>query len=126
MTNAQTLPKVKQVSVKQLLSKETDKQAKKVLNDIFSAAKVPTVSQYKVQVLQVNAKLKESRPTFASALKVLNVLMPDDTLPKVRNVVKAALKNDDKYNELKQVCKPSKSGKYSPFGILQAIYRLNK
>lgn len=88
---------------------------------------------YKTDVIAVNAQMKLERGNFAAALKVLNVLLPENSPAYIKNAVKAALvKPTDKkpvnneFNALKSATRVSKSGKVSPFYILQAIYKAAK
>ncbi len=118
----------KPVKVSKLI--KTDVEAQNILNSILEtkkqAPKVKTASAYKIDVLAVNAEIKTERATFASALKVLNVLLPDSAPAYIKTDVKNALKDSAKFNALRDITRKSKSGKVSPFFILQAIYKANK
>jgi hypothetical protein len=102
----------------------------------------PKVSAYRVEVLDVNKALNEERPTFEGALKVLTALLPKNAPLKVKNMVILAAKGEkvsgkaltsktnakayETYQTLRNETKSSKKGRYSPFGIIQAIRRINK
>ena len=78
--------------------------------------KVKTVSTYKVNVLDVNKELKQELPKLSNAIKLLELLTTNEK-------VLAALKEVE-YNKLKKATRKSKAGNYSPFFVLQALYKL--
>ena len=77
---------------------------------------VKVVSNYKVNVLQANKDLKQETKTLKGALQVLKLLTKNE------DVFKAC--NEVDYQKLKKACRKSKAGNYSPFFVLQALYKL--
>ena len=77
---------------------------------------VKVVSNYKVNVLQANKDLKQETKTLKGALQVLKILTKNE------EVLKAC--NEVEYQKLKKSCRKSKAGNYSPFFVLQALYKL--
>ena len=75
-----------------------------------------TVSNYRVKVLDVNASLKKESKTLGGAIKLLKALTEDETTLNAINSVD--------FKKLKKVCRKSKKGNYSPFFILQALYKI--
>lgn len=77
---------------------------------------VKVVSNYKVNVLQANKELKQETKTLKGSLQVLKILTKNS------EVLKACEEVD--YQKLKKACRKSKAGNYSPFFVLQALYKL--
>jgi hypothetical protein len=77
---------------------------------------VKVVSNYKVNVLQANKDLKQETKTLKGSLQVLKILTKNE------DVLKAC--NEVDYQKLKKTCRKSKTGNYSPFFVLQALYKL--
>lgn len=77
---------------------------------------VKTISTYKVNVLKANKELKQETKTLKGSLQVLKLLTKNE------NVLKAC--NEVDYQKLKKACRKSKTGNYSPFFVLQALYKL--
>ena len=77
---------------------------------------VKTISTYKVNVLKANKDLKQETKTLKGSLQILKILTKND------DVLKACNKVD--YQKLKKACRKSKTGNYSPFFVLQALYKL--
>lgn len=76
------------------------------------------MSTYKKQVLDVNASLKKESKTLGGAIKMLKALSNDEqTLKRL---------NETDFKVLKKKCRKSKSGNYSPFFVLQALYKISK
>jgi len=73
-------------------------------------------SNYKANVLDANKELKQETKTLKGSLQILKILS------KNQQVVDACEKVD--YPKLKKVCRKSKAGNYSPFFVLQALYKL--
>ncbi len=73
-------------------------------------------SNYRSSVLNVNANLKKESKTLGGAIKLLKALSEDETTLK-------ALESVD-FKKLKKACRKSKKGNYSPFFVLQALYKL--
>ena len=74
------------------------------------------VSNYKANVLEANKELKQETKTLKGALQVLKILTKNN------EVLKACEEVD--YPKLKKACRKSKAGNYSPFFVLQALYKL--
>ena len=77
---------------------------------------VKTISAYKVNVLKANKDLKQETKTLKGSLQILKILTTND------EVLKAC--NEVEYQKLKKACRKSKKGNYSPFFVLQALYKL--
>lgn len=77
---------------------------------------VKTISTYKVNVLKANKDLKQETKTLKGSLQILKILTKND------DVLKAC--NEVEYQKLKKACRKSKKGNYSPFFVLQALYKL--
>lgn len=77
-----------------------------------------TASEYKKQVLDVNANLKKESKTLGGAIKLLKALTDDEQTLKSLEAIE--------FKVLKKKCRKSKSGNYSPFFVLQALYKINK
>jgi len=79
-------------------------------------AQVKTISTYKVNVLNANKELKQETKTLKGSLQILKILTSNE------EVLKAC--NEVEYTKLKKACRKSKAGNYSPFFVLQALYKL--
>jgi hypothetical protein len=77
---------------------------------------VKVVSNYKVNVLTANKELKQETKTLKGALQVLKILTKNS------EVLKAC--EEVEYSKLKKACRKSKAGNYSPFYVLQSLYKL--
>jgi len=77
---------------------------------------VKTISTYKLNVLTANKELKQETRTLKGSLQILKILTSND------EVLKAC--NEVDYQKLKKACRKSKKGNYSPFFVLQALYKL--
>lgn len=77
-----------------------------------------TTSAYKKQVLDVNANLKKESKTLGGAIKLLKALTDDEQTLKSLEAIE--------FKVLKKKCRKSKAGNYSPFFVLQALYKINK
>lgn len=85
------------------------------------------VSDYKKQVINSNAKLKSTHRTLGGCLKNMYHFADDMGLTASQKKVVKLLRGDGKaYAEFQKVCRKSKSGNYSPFFVLQAIYKASK
>lgn len=86
--------------------------------------KAQTVSKYRLEVLNTNKALKTESKTLSGALKVLWFFRHDIELPTQYIKIIHAIRNDkDIYHTFRQNCRSSKNGNYSPFYVLQAIYK---
>ncbi len=77
---------------------------------------VKTISNYKANVLEANKELKQETKTLKGSLQVLKLLTKNESVLKACNEVD--------YQKLKKACRKSKAGNYSPFFVLQALYKL--
>ena len=85
------------------------------------------VSDYKKQVINSNAKLKSTHKTLGGCLKNMHHFSAEMGLTTSQKKVVKLLRGDGKaYKEFQKVCRKSKSGNYSPFFVLQAIYKASK
>jgi len=73
-------------------------------------------SNYKLNVLNANKELKQETKTLKGSLTILKLLTKNE------DVLKAC--NEVEYTKLKKACRKSKTGNYSPFFVLQALYKL--
>lgn len=100
------------------VSKTTKKVVKKV---------TVKVSDYKKQVINSNAKLKSTHKTLGGCLKNMHHFSEEMGLTTSQKKVVKLLRGDGKaYAEFQKVCRKSKAGNYSPFFVLQAIYKASK
>jgi len=91
------------------------------------SANVKKVSDYKKQVLNTNAKLKSTHKTLGGCLKNMHHFGVDMGLSaSQKSTVKLLRGNHELYKEFQKVCRKSKSGNYSPFYVLQAMYKASK
>lgn len=104
------------------MSATTSKTAKKVVKKTTTK-----VSDYKKQVINSNAKLKATHKTLGGCLKNMWHFADDMGLTtSQKKVVKLLRADHNAYKEFQKVCRKSKSGNYSPFFVLQAIYKAGK
>lgn len=77
---------------------------------------------YKLNVLAANSAIKIECKTLNGALKLTKIFLAN------KDEFKETLDALEKigYPMLKKHCRKSKSGNYTPFYILQAVYKLNK
>lgn len=86
---------------------------------------VKKVSVYKEVVLNSNKLLKQELSSIGACRAILIENSEAIKLDaKFKNLLIESKKNQDTYEQIKQVVKPSKSGKFSPFGVLQGLYRI--
>ena len=91
------------------------------------SANVKKVSDYKKQVLNTNAKLKSTHKTLGGCLKNMHHFGIDMGLSaSQKSTVKLLRGNHELYKEFQKVCRKSKNGNYSPFYVLQAMYKASK
>ena len=91
------------------------------------SANVTKVSDYKKQVLNTNAKLKSTHKTLGGCLKNMHHFGIDMELSaSQKSTVKLLRGNHELYKEFQKVCRKSKNGNYSPFYVLQAMYKASK
>lgn len=108
-----------------------NKEINKALNTKPKVKRDVYASDYGQQVLTVNKQLKTYSKTFKGAVSMLFLLRGDKeaglklTKKQARIIMAVAKgKNNKKaYNELEKLTKASKAGNYSPFAILQKIYK---
>jgi len=90
-------------------------------------SKVVKVGEYKKQVLNTNAKLKNTHKTLGGCLKNMYHFSEEMGLTAAqKSVVKLLRKDGNAYKEFQKVCRKSKSGNYSPFFVLQTMYKASK
>ena len=77
---------------------------------------IKEVSNYKLNVLNANKELKKETKTLKGSLQILKILTSNE------EVLKAC--SEVEYQKLKKACRKSKKGNYSPFFVLQALYKL--
>jgi hypothetical protein len=85
-------------------------------------------SDYKLQVLDSNAILKQESKTIGFCIKVIlnNIkLLPNITETMVKNL-NAINKDSEAYKLAVNNCRKSKKGNYSPFYLLQYLYSISK
>lgn len=100
--------------------------AKKTVKKVVKTTTIK-VSDYKKQVINSNAKLKITHKTLGGCLKNMWYFADDMGLTASQKTVVKLLRGDDKaYTEFQKVCRKSKGGNYSPFFVLQAIYKASK
>jgi len=81
-------------------------------------------SEYKNQVLDVNANFKIALRTTNKAIKLL---IASETLStKQMNICKAILKDDASYKKFDATVRRTPSKMVTPFYVLQAIYKIAK
>ena len=91
------------------------------------SANVKKVSDYKKQVLNTNAKLKSTHKTLGGCLKNMYHFTDEMGLnSKQKTEVQLLRKNHDLFKAFQKVCRKSKNGNYSPFYVLQAMYKAQK
>ena len=102
----------------------------KVARTVKKTVKTVKVSAYKKQVLDTNKALKTTHKTLGGCLKNMWFFRDDMALTNAQISVIRLLRDDKKgklaYNEFKKVVRTSKSGNYSPFYVLQAMYKASK
>ena len=104
----------------------TAKTSKKTVVKTATTKKTK-VSQYKKQVLETNKALRTTHKTLGGCLKNMWFFRDDMKLSKAQTTVVKLLRSDDKaYKSFQNICRKSKAGNYSPFYVLQAIYKASK
>lgn len=92
-------------------------------------AKKPTVkvSAYKQNVLNTNKALKVECKSLGGALKILWMFREEIDMGERYAKIIHLIRNDkDVYHNFRQNCRVSKAGNYSPFYVLQAVYKMFK
>lgn len=85
------------------------------------------VNEYRLQVLNPNAQLKAEFKTLGGCLKQMWFFRDEMNLTKGQiDTVRLLRKDDAAYKVFSQNCRTSKKGNYSPFFVLQAIYKAKK
>jgi hypothetical protein len=79
-------------------------------------ANIKATSNYKLNVLNANKELKKETKTLKGSLQILKILTSNEEVSKACSEVE--------YTKLKKACRKSKAGNYSPFFVLQALYKL--
>jgi len=82
------------------------------------------VSAYKVNVLDVNAALKVERATLGHCLTLLVQTAKTINLPvSFLSAIKAVQKDSAKYKALSANVRTTKTGKFTPFYVLQYLHK---
>lgn len=103
----------------------TKTETKKVVKTVTT--KKAKASEYKLQVLETNKALRTTHKTLGGCLKNMWFFRDDMKLTAKQTAVVKLLRSDDKaYASFQTICRKSKSGNYSPFYVLQAIYKASK
>lgn len=85
------------------------------------------VSEYSKQVIATNKALKSTHKTLGGCLKNMWFFRDDMKLNSKQIAVVKLLRADTKaYNSFQAIVRKSKSGNYSPFFVLQAMYKASK
>jgi hypothetical protein len=85
------------------------------------------VSAYATNVLSTNKALRTECKTLGGALKLLWMFREEIELGERYAKIVHLIRNDkDVYHNFRQNCRVSKAGNYSPFYVLQAIYKMFK
>jgi hypothetical protein len=104
------------------MSTQTVVKGKKVV-----ASTTKKVSEYSKQVIATNKALRTTHKTLGGCLKNMWFFRDDMNLTHKQTAVVKLLRTDDKaYTAFQNVCRKSKTGSYSPFFVLQAIYKASK
>ena len=82
-----------------------------------------TLSNYKSDVLQVNASLKTELKSLNGAIRVL--LLLGDLKPYQREMLNKALTDKELYSDMAKMS-VNKSGNYRPFKVLNYTYQNSK
>jgi hypothetical protein len=80
------------------------------------AVKVVKVLDYKVNVLNTNKALKQETKTLNGCIKLLKLLSKDTKVLAQLDLIP--------FGTLKKKVRKSKAGNYSPFYLLQAVYKI--
>lgn len=92
-----------------------------------NSKKVVKVSEYSKQVIATNKALRSTHKTLGGCLKNMWFFRDDMQLNSKQIAVVKLLRSDDKaYTMFQSVCRKSKAGNYSPFFVLQAMYKASK
>lgn len=107
------------------MSAKTKTKAKTVVKT--ATTKKAKVSQYKKQVLETNKALRTTHKTLGGCLKNMWFFRFEMKLTSGQIAVVKLLRSDDKaYKSFQTICRKSKAGNYSPFYVLQAMYKASK
>lgn len=96
--------------------------------------KVVKVSEYQTKVLGINSKLKVERKSLGGCIKTLLMFNKEIGLSNVQTKTLKFIQSDNEaYKTFKSTVRTSKSpktgndlGTYSPFYVLQALYKAEK